>query len=381
MIKIKLFLICIFSFCYSQNVYDVLRPYFGFNSSQILINSIGGATVAAGHVIPGATSNPANLAMHKFRQVQGNFSSSQFISGTENNSLTNFNGFHFIYPVPVYQGSMVIGGGVNREIDYMSASTSGIHIYSELGGLNTWSIGAALEYSKNLFIGGNIDYYRGKDEMIEFAGDSTFYFHPFYKGLGLTFGLLHSITPKLQYGMSLQLPTSLAVEDKFTYSNQVQTNESYSDTWHYRTKRPLVFHMGTGYFEKYYTIFYEAEWTDWRNLQFSSEEIFEDDFELPASVMINQEIRNNLHPTLSHHLGIALHLPILPIHIYAGYQYLPVPFLNVYTSDLRQSYSTGFSFMVQQNFSIQGSYVKYFWEYGDEPELYDKISMGIAMHY
>jgi hypothetical protein len=263
----------------------------------------------------------------------------------------------------------------------MSASTSGIHIYSELGGLNTWSIGAALEYSKNLFIGGNIDYYRGKDEMIEFAGDSTFYFHPFYKGLGLTFGLLHSITPKLQYGMSLQLPTSLAVEDKFTYSNQLQTNESYSDTWHYRTKRPLVFHMGTGYFEKYYTIFYEAEWTDWRNLQFSSEEIFEDDFELPASVMINQEIRNNLHPTLSHHLGIALHLPILPIHIYAGYQYLPVPFLNIYTSDLRQSYSTGFSFMVQQNFSIQGSYVKYFWEYGDEPELYDKISMGIAMHY
>ena len=381
MIKIKLFLICIFSFSYSQNVYDVLRPYFGFNSSQILINSIGGATVAAGHVIPGATSNPANLAMHKFRQVQGNFSSSQFISGTENNSLTNFNGFHFIYPVPVYQGSMVIGGGVNREIDYMSASTSGIHIYSELGGLNTWSIGAALKYSKNLFIGGNIDYYRGKDEMIEFAGDSTFYFHPFYKGLGLTFGLLHSITPKLQYGMSLQLPTSLAVEDKFTYSNQVQTNESYSDTWHYRTKRPLVFHMGTGYFEKYYTIFYEAEWTDWRNLQFSSEEIFEDDFELPASVMINQEIRNNLHPTLSHHLGIALHLPILPIHIYAGYQYLPVPFLNVYKSDLRQSYSTGFSFMVQQNFSIQGSYVKYFWEYGDEPELYDKISMGIAMHY
>ena len=381
MIKIKLFLICIFSFSYSQNVYDVLRPYFGFNSSQILINSIGGATVAAGHAIPGATSNPANLAMHKFRQVQGNFSSSQFISGTENNSLTNFNGFHFIYPVPVYQGSMVIGGGVNREIDYMSASTSGIHIYSELGGLNTWSIGAALEYSKNLFIGGNIDYYRGKDEMIEFAGDSTFYFHPFYKGLGLTFGLLHSITPKLQYGMSLQLPTSLAVEDKFTYSNQLQTNESYSDTWHYRTKRPLVFHMGTGYFEKYYTIFYEAEWTDWRNLQFSSDEIFEDDFELPASVMINQEIRNNLHPTLSHHLGIALHLPILPIHIYAGYQYLPVPFLNVYTSDLRQSYSTGFSFMVQQNFSIQGSYVKYFWEYGDEPELYDKISMGIAMHY
>ena len=125
--KINIFLVCILGISYSQNVYDVLRPYFGFNSSQILVNSIGGATVAAGHVIPGPTSNPANLAMHRFRQIQSNFSSSEFKSGPENNSATNLNGFHFIYPVPVYQGSLVIGGGVNKEIDYMSASRSGIY--------------------------------------------------------------------------------------------------------------------------------------------------------------------------------------------------------------------------------------------------------------
>jgi len=83
-------------FCYSQNVYDVLRPHFGFNSSQILVNSIGGATVAVGHVIPGGTSNPANMATHRFRQIQGNFSSSEFKSGNEKNSKSNFNGFHFI---------------------------------------------------------------------------------------------------------------------------------------------------------------------------------------------------------------------------------------------------------------------------------------------
>ena len=45
--KINIFLVCILGVCYSQNVYDVLRPYFGFNSSQILVNSIGGAAVAA----------------------------------------------------------------------------------------------------------------------------------------------------------------------------------------------------------------------------------------------------------------------------------------------------------------------------------------------
>jgi hypothetical protein len=122
-------------------------------------------------------------------------------------------------------------------------------------------------------------------------------------------------------------------------------------------------------------------WSDWRNLEFSSDEIYEDDLELPASVIINQEISNMLLPTLSHHVGIALHIPVLPIHIYAGYQYLPVSFSSVYNNDLRQSYSTGFSYMVQENFSIQASYVNYFWEYENQLEEFDKFSIGIAMHY
>ena len=379
--KLIIILVCTVGLCYPQNVYDVLRPYFGFNSSQILINSIGGATVAAGNVIPGATSNPANLAMHRFKQIQSNFSNSRFNSNTENNSATNFNGFHFTYPIPVFQGSLVIGGGVNKEIDYMSASRTDIFKYSEVGGLNIWRIGAAVEYSKKLYIGSDFEYYTGNDEMIEFADDSTFYFRPQYKGLGMTVGFLHSLSPKFQYGASIQLPTTLSVADQFTYSNHIETDESFSDTWHYKAIRPLILHIGTGYFEKHYNVFYEATWSDWRNLEFSSEEIFENDLELPASVIINQEIRKTLHPTLSHHLGIALHLPILPIHIYAGYQYLPVAFSNIYNSDARQSYSTGFSYMIQENFSIQASYVQYFWKYENEPENFDKLSVGIAMHY
>ena len=381
MSKINIFLVCLVGFCSSQNVYDVLRPYFGFNSSQILINSIGGATVAAGHMIPGVTSNPANLGMYKFRHLQGNFYSSKFSSGDEINSTTNFNGFHFIYPIPVYQGSLVIGGGVNREIDYMSASRSDIFQYSEVGGLNIWRIGVAVEYSNKLYIGSDIEYLKGGGEMVEFAGDSTFYFRPNYKGFGMTAGFLHSISPKFQYGMSIQLPTTLLVSDRFTYSNHVDLDESFTDTWHYKAKRPLVFHIGTGYFKKHYSIFYEAEWSDWRNLEFSSDEIYEDDLELPASVMINQEISNTLHPTLSHHMGIALHLPALPIHLYAGYQYLPVSFFGVYNDDLRQAYSTGFSYMIQKNFSIQGSYVNYLWKYENEPERFNKLSVGIVMHY
>ena len=57
---------------WSQNSYDVLRPFWGFNNSQILSNSFGGATVASGYITPGLTSNPANLAAVPFTYLQMN---------------------------------------------------------------------------------------------------------------------------------------------------------------------------------------------------------------------------------------------------------------------------------------------------------------------
>ena len=53
----------------------------------------------------------------------------------------------------------------------MSTSKSGIFKYSEQGGLNVWRLAAALEYSKKLFIGGEIEYLSGEDEMIEYKFD------------------------------------------------------------------------------------------------------------------------------------------------------------------------------------------------------------------
>ena len=60
--KIVASLIFLLSSLFAQNEYDVLRPFWGFDHSQILSNSIGGATVASGYITPGLSSNPANLA-------------------------------------------------------------------------------------------------------------------------------------------------------------------------------------------------------------------------------------------------------------------------------------------------------------------------------
>ena len=80
--RIIIFYFFIISGLYAQNSYDVLRPFWGFNHSQILSNSIGDATVASGYITPGLTSNPANLAAVPFTYLQMNLSNTEF----QNNS-------------------------------------------------------------------------------------------------------------------------------------------------------------------------------------------------------------------------------------------------------------------------------------------------------
>ena len=377
----KIMTLLLINFIFCQGAYDVLRPYFGYSNAQISVSSIGNATVASGFAIDGATSNPANLATHRYSSIQGSLSNKKFISGSNSLTQTGFNGIHAIMPISVYRGSLVFSGGVEKEIDYLSTFEDNTFLYSEEGGLYSWNIGMAVEFAQKIFIGAKIKYYNGSDDMTEFGDGVTYNYNPEYRGFGMSVGMLHSISKYAQYGLSIDLPTTLSVADNFTYSNLDNINESYSDTWHYRAKKPLVLHGGFGVFINNISLFYELEWTDWKNLEFSSSEIYEEDLELPASVFINQDINTLFKTTISHHFGSSMRVPLTPIKLSIGYEYLPVPFSGVYDLDIRESFSSGISIPIQKNITLEGSYVNYYWDYMGAEESYDKFSFGISLRY
>ena len=126
--------------------------------------------------------------------------------------------------------------------------------------------------------------------------------------------------------------------------------------------------------------FYEAVQTNWSNLEFSSDQIYEDDLELPASVSINEEIIDTFRPTLSHHFGGALKLPKLPVNLFSGYQYIPTPFIGIYDDDVRHAYNFGVSIALQKNITLQGSYDSCSWKAGESSNNFDRISVGISLH-
>ena len=175
--------------------------------------------------------------------------------------------------------------------------------------------------------------------------------------------------------MSIDLSTTIDIRDKVTFNDYINNDESYSDIWYYNAKKPSTIHAGFGLFLKNINLLYEYEFTDWSNLKINSNHMYQDDI-----LYINNQIRDTLKQTNSHHFGIAYNFPNMPIHLFAGYEYLPVPFENQYGNNLRQSYSCGFSFMIQKNISLQSSYNKYNWIYDGSPESYEKVSFGISLH-
>ena len=377
--RFKSVLICILilpTISFSQFSSDFLRPFFGYYDSQSLTNAICGATVASGHVIPGKTSNPANLGLHRFNHLQTGSLHGSFKGSDADRSHTNFGGIYAILPIKVYQGSLVFGLGVHKVVDFTDALIDTVQEFSEKGGIYAYGFGASVEVIKDLFIGGEFQYLNGEDNLLITEVDSSFQLNPGFSGFNMSFGFVQRLTANAQFGASVQFPTYIWVDEKITEWPSDSTHKSLQENYNYRLRRPFVFHFGFALLFRYLNIFYEAEWSDWRDLNFSSDEYYAGDI-----AEINREIEAELRSTLTIHTGIALHPPWLPAHIYVGYQYLPVPNCGVYTSNKRESLSFGSSFMLNQQFSIHGSYAHYYWKYSGVKERYGMLVFGISLHY
>ena len=382
--NIKVILLLTISIIYSQSAYDVLRPFYGFDDSQTLASSIGNATVASGNSIPGYTSNPANIGLYKFGLLQTNFVQNNFVSGESEISNDNIGTFNLVHPLVVYRGSFSMGFSANKETDYLSSAFEGDNSrdggveYIEGGEIRSKSFLFSIEFAQNVFLGAELKRYTGENELrqTETFSDSTFYFNPDYAGWGFTFGFLQRVNNNINIGFSVELPTSLSVTDTYAEWDNNNVSDEYSDVWKYNVKRPMVFHAGTSIILNNLNLFYELEFTDWDNLEFSSSSYYYGDV-----IDINDEVRDTFKSTSSHHLGMSYSFTKLPFNLYCGYQHLPVPYSNVYKSDIRNSYSLGLSYLVSSTISFQSGYKLYNWTYGNQDESYSQFSLGLSIHY
>jgi len=395
--KMKKFLILtlasLLGVAFAQELVDVISPFSNYNyvvqaenagdieynyrssalnSYSALASAIGNATVASGQMVPQFTSNPANLAMTRYSSlhVSGLFNN---YNGVNKNSL---GGINYIVSVPVYSGSMTYSAGVQRIKDYNLYYQDDKILQRTNGGLYNWHIGGALEALEDIYVGADVSVLSGKkNNDMEFkipANPAGYYEETSYFGATARVGVNYHILPILNVAASMDLPTIMDVD----YAFRLYDSNS-SQSINYDIKTPAVFRAGFAVTLKIVDLYYSYNYTNWQNTSVKSNEMLLTDLD-----DLNSDITGNLGVVGSHHIGMAFHVPLIPLHLYMGYQYLPdvhsglntfslgnlIP--NELNDDFTSSFSWGASFFLKQGISVSASFETY-------NSYFDKTDNGI----
>jgi hypothetical protein len=401
-----LLFIGLLGFASAQDLVDIIAPFYSYDfddmhytgdygytyplrvsalgSSSPLGSAVGQATVATGQMIPEYTINPANMGMTKYSAIQVNGLFSNY-NGVNSNSL---GGINYLVSVPVYSGSMSYAAGVHRIKDYNLYYQNDDIVQRTKGGLYNWHFGGAFEVQEDIYAGAEISILTGKkNNDIDFkdplSATDGFIEDSKYFGATAKLGLNYHVLPVLNIGVSMDLPTVMDVD----YSIR-EYYGSGTDTRNFDIKTPAVLRAGLALTLKIVDLYYSYDYTNWQNLSFTSKEI------LQSSVdEINREILNNLSVVGTHHIGMAVHVPLLPLHLYFGYQYLPDAYqgLNAFSlgnlipnelSDrFVSSFSWGASFFLKQGFSISASFETYHKFYDGVTEKPKNANLSLAYYF
>ncbi len=381
--------------------------------------------------------NPAGLGQLKMNEF--NFGMSQLNfgnTGTLYNSgqsfsdnSTNINSIGLVYSVPTVQGSFVIALGYNRQADFTTGlqfqgfnprssiiqswapdgqsypadlstnlayqlylanidtltgvwdskiknnvTQSGTVI--EGGGLNNYSIGAAVEAGPNVFLGlslnvlaGSYSYNRDyfEDDFNQLWSTIPFDFTSLslhetvsddIAGFYAKFGLLYKYAPNSRIGIAIKTPSWISVHETYSQraTSQFDSVSQIGNSFQYQidgkddydATTPFVFSLGASYAIQNLMLTGEVEYTDWTQMEFRN---------APAGVMdYNTTIKSEFQPTANLHVGAEYELVPGVFQVRAGFAYLPSPY-NGDPSDYAQKYITGgISFALQNSMIIELGY-------------------------
>lgn len=399
-----LLMIVIVSFASAQELVDIIAPLYSYDFDNFhysgtsnynyplrvsaiqmgspLGSAIGHANVASGQMIPEYTVNPANLGMTKYNSVQVNGLFNNH-NGVSSNSL---GGINYIASVPVYSGSMTYSAGVSRERDYNLYFQDDDILQRSTGGLYNWHFSGAMEMQEDIFVGAEVSFLTGKRnndvDFIDPVSSTDGYIEEnSYFGATARIGMNYHVFPVLNIGFSMDLPSVIGTD----YALRPYGSSS-SQTVDYSITSPAVLRAGLALTLRIVDLYYSYDYTNWQNMEFKSNDLlrsYVDD--------INREITNNFSVVGAHHIGMAIHVPLIPLHFYFGYQYLPDVYqgLNSFslanmiprelTDRFRSSFSWGASFFLKQGISVSAAFETYHVFYDDTEEK--PRSMNLSMAY
>ena len=332
---------------------------------------MGGAYLAVADDFTAVYWNPAGLAQlgmpglaqregyvafarnnHQNKSAQGGFPSDSELSNTRFGSLG------FVYPVPVYRGSLVFAAGFNRIKDFdwnlriqsFVDSLQNEDTFSHEGELTMTSLAGAVDISPNTSLGLTVSIVQGEDksnaEFISLDTEDHFpltravYYETFeddYKtAFTATFGALvrwPREDPKVRFGTTLTSGSTHEVEyisHSFpdTLFSVIEYDEGPPEQAlpleggdSYKIALPIQVGVGASYQAvSGLWLAASAHFAEWSQSEYRGEDEF--------GVRSNASFETQYEDTIRYHLGVEYQVPTIALDLRAGYYSDPLPFVG-----------------------------------------------------
>jgi long-subunit fatty acid transport protein len=357
---------------------------------------MGGAHLALASDATALVYNPAGLARVTRIEFSGGLThqrwdsqtgwalSGKFDGPAQNN--TRFSSAGVVLPVPTYRGSLVLALGVNR-IKSFDSSRQFFNITSdqeeseielESGGIHLWSLGAAVDISPNISVGGAINWWSGKGdytwlyERIEFLPPGYSIKHDDrivdrYGGFNAKLGVRIQPNKFLVLAGTIDSPVTLTIEEDFD-SLTVLDGQTYAGGWSSEYKVSLPFSLGAGAALSLnnFTLAGDVHYTDWTQMEYKRvEDIAES----------NRQIKRTYTDAFRFHLGAEYLIPQISTSLRAGFYRDPLPYKSLYVKKNRTFFTAGVGFLIDQVMTLDVAWAHGSWE------LRDFIAEGLTEKY
>ena len=360
---------------------------------------MGGASLGLADDFTALYWNPAGMAqIQKFemfsslshnRATADSYFVGDAATGTSRSQM-RLNAIGFVYPFYTKQGGLAIAFGYNRpqNFDYQTAiqgidpssgtEFSGLAVDEtdvNTGGIGIWSFGTSVYISKQILLGGSLDFWHGRSlnqldtsatdivnidsELARFRYDDEI--EREYSGVGGRIGLLAHLTDAISLGVTVVSPVELVVDEQWyqsteaVYDDGEETRDLESGVQEFDIERP--FEIGTGVaiklLNKQLILAGDVQLTDWTQTRYDP---------APAADISSDNFEKFYETTLQARIGVEYRLPAIGTHIRLGYFRDTIPFTDAEVENARDFLTAGVGKIFEDSLKFDVAYMLGSWQ-------------------
>ena len=242
--------------------------------------------------------------------------------------------------------------------------------------------------SENLFLGGSLNYWKGKDDYVWdlkeyddvfdlWTFDTHFLKNQIYteiSGFNLTVAGLYC-SNRLRVGATLSSPITFTGKEDYQQDETIvydydvynkDSTEVFLDTgyYEYKIQQPYSLSVGVSFSLPLLLIAGDVEFNDWSQLKYKSPD---------SMVLENKTLRRTYQSTLRYRLGAEMLLPVVNVKLRAGYFVDPSPLKNVPAAADKKFLTAGAGILLDKQLNLDVAYL-YSWWNSDTSSYTEKVN-------